>query len=86
MSIKVKFNNDDSLNFYSKTWLKVLLLFAGSIFLILALVQIFCLIVKPTGGQKIIEICGNKYIQQLIIGILLIGAYVLILKSKPTKK
>jgi hypothetical protein len=84
MRIKIKFNNNDTLNLKKNKFLLGFLLTLGSGFLLASLTQIICLIFKPSGYEKIIQIGGNNYVKQLLFGIMFIGCYIMIKKSKTT--
>jgi hypothetical protein len=74
--MKVVFKNEGGEQ-YNKRWVRIILLVFGSLMTFIALTQIFCLIVKPKGYEQIVNVLGNKYIQQLIIGLLFLVSYYL---------
>ena len=84
MKVNIKFNNDDKHNI-NKKWIRVTLLILGLLFSIVALTQIFCIVFKPDGYQRIVDMLGNQYIKQLLFGILFIGTYYVIKNSNPVK-
>lgn len=77
--MQVKSNTDGA--FVNKKWVKTAFLILGTILTVMGLTQIFCLIFKPTGYEKIIRLLGNKYWQQLLLGILFLLSYFLSRKS-----
>ena len=79
--IKIVFSNNVPENL-NKRWIRIVLLIFGLIFTLKALTEIFCLIVKPKGYEKIVDMLGNKYIEQLIIGVLALSCYYLFKKQK----
>ena len=82
MRVKITINNNDKLSL-NKRWIRTLLLVAGILFTFIALAQIFCIAVKPTGYEKVVFMLGDKYVQQLCFGILFFFCYYVIKKSTP---
>jgi len=78
--MKVVYKNEGGEQ-YNKRWVRVILLIFGSLMTLIALTQIFCLVVKPNGYEQIVDVLGDKYIQQLIIGLLFLVSYYLFRKQ-----
>lgn len=83
--MKIKINNEDKYNLKSSKLLTSLLLIGSIFFLFLGLIQLYCVILQPKGGEGIIKVLGNKYAQQLFIGVLLLTVYIMLRNSKPVK-
>lgn len=82
MRIKIKINNDDTLNL-NKRWIRNIFLIFGLVFTSVALTQIFCIAIKPKGYENIIFTLGGKYIRQLCFGIIFLITYYGIKNSNP---
>ena len=80
--MRIKFNMDDTLHL-NKRWFRTLLLVFSLLLLAISLTHIFCIIFKPKGYQKIIFVLGESYIQQLLMGLLVLATYFVIKNSNP---
>ena len=64
--------------FVNKKWIQVTMFIIGIVLTIIGLTQIYCVVFKPSGYEKIVRILGNKYWVQLPLGLLmLIPSYLL---------
>jgi len=81
--MKIVFKNEGGEQ-YNKRWVRGIFLVLGSLLTLIALTQIFCLIVKPKGYAQIVDTLGDKYIQQLIIGLIFLVSYYLFKKQSKT--
>ena len=80
--MRIKFNMDDTLHL-NKRWVRTLLLVFSLLLLAISLTHIFCVIFKPEGYEKIIFVLGESYMQQLLMGLLVLATYFVIKNSNP---
>lgn len=80
--MRIKFNMDDTLHL-NKRWFRTLLLVFSLLLLTISLTHIFCIIFKPEGYEKITFVLGESYIQQLLMGLLVLATYFVIKNSNP---
>jgi hypothetical protein len=76
--------NKQGTHFLYKKWVRIAMLILGGVLTLMALTEIYCIVFKPKDYELIINVLGNKYYQQLFLGILLLVSYWLLQKSKPT--
>jgi hypothetical protein len=84
IEMKITYKDDDKFNLNRK-WIRSTLLIWGSILILLAVTQIFCVLFKPENYKQIVNVLGNKYFQQLFVGIVFFSSYYM-LKISNRKK
>lgn len=75
--MKITINHDDKFNMNRK-WVRTTLLIWGLLLILIAVSQIICLLFKPENYKQIVNTLGNKYFQQLLMGILFLSTYYLL--------
>lgn len=80
--MRIKFNMDDTMHL-NKRWIRTTILVFASIYLMLSLAHIFCIVFRPDGYEKIVFILGDRYLVQLFMGLLFLSCYFVIKYSKP---
>ena len=79
-------NPNNAEAFLNQKWVKTAFLILGTILTLSALAQIFCLVFKPTGYERIVTMLGGKYWIQLFLGVLFLLSYFLMRKNGKNAK
>ncbi len=79
--MRIKFNKEDKLHI-NKKWVRNITFTVGLILSLLSLVEIFYILFKPIGYEKIVAALGENYILRLIIGGIFLFTWYLLQKSK----